>query len=145
MHPKMINLNKLKRDPKIPLEKERNFKLLLNAVNQMGLQVAMDVRFSSTHRLSISRMVKLQLSLNCFNGSSSNTTILLQDILQDKKRIKDFRSPEWSKLMLAILLIGKEPFEKKWNLLKVKCHKAEEVLTQNWFKKMSLKLKSPDQ
>ncbi len=45
MHPKMINLNKLKRDPKIPLEKERNFKLLLNAVNQMGLQVAMDVRF----------------------------------------------------------------------------------------------------
>lgn len=43
MHPKMINLNKLKRDPKIPLEKERNFKLLLNAVNQMGLQVAMDI------------------------------------------------------------------------------------------------------
>lgn len=45
MYPKMINLAKLKRDSKIPLEKERNFRILLNAINQMGISLSINVRF----------------------------------------------------------------------------------------------------
>lgn len=40
----MINMTKLKKDPKIPTEKEKNFRLLLNAVNQLGLCVAINVK-----------------------------------------------------------------------------------------------------
>lgn len=36
-------MTKLKRDPKIPTEKEKNFRLLLNAVNQLGLCVAINI------------------------------------------------------------------------------------------------------
>lgn len=47
--------------------------------------------------------------------------------------------------MLVILLTDKKPSKRKPNLLEVKCHQVEEVLTQSSFKRMSSKLKSPDQ
>ena len=145
MHPKMINMTKLKRDPKIPTEKEKNFRLLLNAVNQLGLCVAINVKFPSIFRLSIYHMVKSLLFLNCFNGSINSTKTLLEDMFQDLKKIWNFQSPEWLKLMLVILLTDKKPSKRKPNLLEVKCRKVEEVLTQSSFKRMCLKLKSPDQ
>jgi hypothetical protein len=45
IHPKIINLSKLRKDLKVPLEKEKNFRILLNAINQLELSVTINVRF----------------------------------------------------------------------------------------------------
>ena len=56
IYPRTINLNKLKRDIRSPLEKEKNFRFLLNAINQMGIRVTINVsNFTILDRRSLKR------------------------------------------------------------------------------------------
>lgn len=109
----------------------------------MELCVAINVKvFLTFFRLSNCPKVKWPQFLNCFNGSTNNTRTQLVRVFQDKKKNRNYLSPEWSKHMLEILLIGRKLTKNKPKDLEVMYHRAEEALTPNSFRRVSLKQKN---
>ncbi len=85
MYPKVIPLHKLKRDSKLVLDKEKNFKILLNAISQMDLPLTINVPISNSPRLLTSPMEKSLHFWSSCNGSSRNTIRSQINLLKAKE------------------------------------------------------------